>query len=244
MLKSSSSRTEQHNHHLKFCFCCRKSNTEEGRTVEASDNDGKEGDQDHELDREEEENMMERAEDANTQPRLISEGGVINSIMITRSFDIIYSSSHSCCFFRSMAVPPVSGLADRALEVLMGRSGRESRDLTEQEWAERIEQERRRVAVVEAERVRVARRAQLDLFDLSDNGTEQREDEPAEGSEQETSDRHLEALPPSYSHAEGLDQLPDYSAAEVHLTSHNSNNNSCAYFSGEQSEDWSLCHGL
>ena len=143
-----------------------------------------------------------------------------------------------------MAVPPVSGLADRALEVLMGRSGRESRDLTEQEWAERIEQERRRVAVVEAERVRVARRAQLDLFDLSDVRTEQREDEAAEGSEQETSDRHLEALPPSYSHAEGLDQLPDYSAAEVHLTSHNSNNNSCAYFSGEQSEDWSLCHGL
>ena len=40
-----------------------------------------------------------------------------------------------------MAVPPVSGLADRAFEVLMGRSGRESRDLTEQEWAERIEQE-------------------------------------------------------------------------------------------------------
>ena len=147
-------------------------------------------------------------------------------------------------FFRSMAVPPVSGLADRALEALMGRSGRESRDLTEQEWAERIEQERRRVAVVEAERVRVARRAQLDLFDLSDIRTEQREDEAAEGSEQETSDRHLEALPPSYSHAEGLDQLPDYSAAEVHLTSHNSNNNSCAYFSGEQSEDWSLCHGL
>ena len=143
-----------------------------------------------------------------------------------------------------MAVPPVSGLADRALEALMGRSGRESRDLTEQEWAERIEQERRRVAVVEAERVRVARRAQLDLFDLSDVRTEQREDEALEGSEQETSDRHLEALPPSYSHAEGLDQLPDYSAAEVHLTSHNSNNNSCAYFSGEQSEDWSLCHGL
>ena len=119
-----------------------------------------------------------------------------------------------------MAVPPVSGLADRALEALMGRSGRESRDLTEHEWAERIEQERRRVAVVEAERVRVARRAQLDLFDLSDIRTEQREDEPAEGSEQETYDRHLEALPPSYSLAEGLDQLPDYSAAEVLLTFH------------------------
>ena len=82
----------------------------------------------------------------------------------------------------------------------------------------------------------------MDLFDLSDIRTERREDEAAEGSEQETYDRHLEALPPSYSHAEGLDQLPDYSAAEVHLTSHN--NNSCAYFSGEQSEDWSLCHGL
>ena len=82
MLESSSSRTEQHSHHFKCCLCCRKSDT-----VEASESDGKEGDQDHELDREEEENMMERAEDADTQPRLISEGGVINSIMITRSFD-------------------------------------------------------------------------------------------------------------------------------------------------------------
>ena len=91
MINSSSSRTEQHSHHFKCCFCCRKSDTEEGHSVEASDNDGKEGDQDHELDGEEEENTMERAEDADTEPRLISEGGVINSIMITRSFDNIYS---------------------------------------------------------------------------------------------------------------------------------------------------------
>ena len=94
-LESSSSRTEQHNHHFKCCFCCRKSDTEEGHTVEASENDGKEGDQDHELDGEEEENMMERTEDVYAQPRLISEGGVINSIMITRSFGTIYSSSYS-----------------------------------------------------------------------------------------------------------------------------------------------------
>ena len=117
-----------------------------------------------------------------------------------------------------MAAPPVSSLADRALEALMGRSDRETVDLTEEEWGERIEEERRRVMMLEAERARMARTAQLDLFDLSDIGTEQRADEMAEvgGSEQEVfSDRHLDALPPSYSLAEGLDQLPDYTEAEV-----------------------------
>ena len=115
-----------------------------------------------------------------------------------------------------MAVPPVSSLADRALEALMGRS---SRDLTEEEWGERIEQERRRVVMLETERSRMARTAQLDLFDLSDIRTEQRvvEDmaEEVEGDEEVSSDRHLEALPPSYSLVEGLDQLPDYTEAEV-----------------------------
>merc|ERR550517_2047854 len=98
--------------------------------------------------------------------RLISEGGVINSIIIT-----------------SMAAPPVSSLADRALEALMGRSSREARDLTEEEW-----EERRRVMMLEAERARMARTAQLDLFDLSGIRTEQRVEEIAdgvEGSEQE-----------------------------------------------------------
>ena len=117
-----------------------------------------------------------------------------------------------------MAAPPVSSLADRALEALMGRSDREMVDLTEEEWGERIEEERRRVMMLEAERARMARTAQLDLFDLSDIGTEQRTEEMAEveGSEQEvSSDRHLDALPPSYSLAEGLDQLPDYTEAEV-----------------------------
>ena len=117
-----------------------------------------------------------------------------------------------------MAAPPVSSLADRALEALMGRSDRETVDLTEEEWGERIEEERRRVMMLEAERARMARTAQLDLFDLSDIGTEQRAEEMAEvgGSEQEvSSDRHLDALPPSYSLAEGLDQLPDYTEAEV-----------------------------
>lgn len=117
-----------------------------------------------------------------------------------------------------MAAPPVSSLADRALEALMGRSDRETVDLTEEEWGERIEEERRRVMMLEAERARMARTAQLDLFDLSDIGTEQRTEEMAEvgGSEQEvSSDRHLDALPPSYSLAEGLDQLPDYTEAEV-----------------------------
>ena len=117
-----------------------------------------------------------------------------------------------------MAAPPVSSLADRALEALMGSSDRETVDLTEEEWGERIEEERRRVMMLEAERARMARTAQLDLFDLSDIGTEQRTEEMAEvgGSEQEvSSDRHLDALPPSYSLAEGLDQLPDYTEAEV-----------------------------
>ena len=117
-----------------------------------------------------------------------------------------------------MAAPPVSSLADRALEALMGRSDRETVDLTEEEWGERIEEERRRVMMLEAERARMARTAQLDLFDLSDIGTEQRTEEMAEvgGSEQEVSSaRHLDALPPSYSLAEGLDQLPDYTEAEV-----------------------------
>ena len=117
-----------------------------------------------------------------------------------------------------MAAPPVSSLADRALEALMGRSDRETVDLTEEEWGARIEEERRRVMMLEAERARMARTAQLDLFDLSDIGTEQRTEEMAEvgGSEQEvSSDRHLDALPPSYSLAEGLDQLPDYTEAEV-----------------------------
>ena len=117
-----------------------------------------------------------------------------------------------------MAAPPVSSLADRALEALMGRSDREMVDLTEEEWGERIEEERRRVMMLEAERARMARTAQLDLFDLSDIGTEQRTEEMAEvgGSEQEVSSgRHLDALPPSYSLAEGLDQLPDYSEAKV-----------------------------
>ena len=117
-----------------------------------------------------------------------------------------------------MAAPPVSSLADRALEALMGRSGREAVDLTEEEWGERIEEERRRVMMLEAERARMARTAQLDLFDLSDIGTEQRVEEMAEveGNEEEvSSDRHLDALPPSYSLAEGLDQLPDYTEAEV-----------------------------
>ena len=117
-----------------------------------------------------------------------------------------------------MAAPPVSSLADRALEALMGSSDRETVDLTEEEWGERIEEERRRVMMLEAERARMARTAQLDLFDLSDIGTEQRTEEMAEvgGSELEvSSDRHLDALPPSYSLAEGLDQLPDYTEAEV-----------------------------
>ena len=121
-----------------------------------------------------------------------------------------------------MAAPPVSSLADRALEALMGRSSRETVDLTEEEWGERIEEERRRVMMLEAERERMARTAQLDLFDLSGIRTEQRVEEIAdevEGSEQEvSSDRHLDALPPSYSLAEGLDQLPDYTEAEVFKT--------------------------
>ena len=117
-----------------------------------------------------------------------------------------------------MTAPPSSSLADRALEALMGRS---SRDLTEEEWGERIELERRRVVMLETERSRMARTAQLDLFDLSDIRTEQGvvEDmaEEVEGNEDEevSSDRHLEALPPSYSLVEGLDQLPDYTEAEV-----------------------------
>ena len=114
-----------------------------------------------------------------------------------------------------MAAPPVSSLADRALEALMGRSDRETVDLTEEE---RIEEERRRVMMLESERARMARTAQLDLFDLSDIGTEQRAEEMAEveRSEQEVSSgRHLDALPPSYSLAEGLDQLPNYAEAEV-----------------------------
>ena len=117
-----------------------------------------------------------------------------------------------------MAAAPVSSLADRALGALMGRSGREAVDLTEEEWGERIEEERRRVMMLEAERARMARTAQLDLFDLSDIGTEESVEEAAEieGSEQEvSSDRHLDALPPSYSLAERLDQLPDYTEAEV-----------------------------
>ena len=117
-----------------------------------------------------------------------------------------------------MAAPPVTSLADRALEALMGRSDRDTVDLTEEEWGERIEEERRRVMMLEAERARMARTAQLDLFDLSDIGTEQRADEMAEvesGEQEVSSDRHLDALPPSYSLAEGLDQLPDYTEAEV-----------------------------
>ena len=118
-----------------------------------------------------------------------------------------------------MATPHVSSLADRALEALMGRSGRETVDLTEEEWGERIEEERRRVMMLEAERVRMARTTELDLFDLSDIRTEQRVEEivgEVDGSEQEvSSDRHLDALPPSYSLAEGLDELPDYTEAEV-----------------------------
>ena len=117
-----------------------------------------------------------------------------------------------------MAAAPVSSLADRALGALMGRSGREAVDLTEEEWGERIEEERRRVMMLEAERARMARTAQLDLFDLSDIGTEESVEEAAEieGSEQEvSSDRHLDTLPPSYSLAERLDQLPDYTEAEV-----------------------------
>ena len=72
--------------------------------------------------------------------------------------------------------------------------------------------------MLEAERARMARTAQLDLFDLSDIGTEESVEEAAEieGSEQEvSSDRHLDTLPPSYSLAERLDQLPDYTEAEV-----------------------------
>ena len=118
-----------------------------------------------------------------------------------------------------MAAPPVSSLADRALEALMGRSSREARDLTEEEWGERIEEERRRVMMLEAERERMARTAQLDLFDLSGIRTEQRLEEivEVEGGEQGvvSSNQHLDPLPPSYSLAEGLDQLPDYKEAEV-----------------------------
>ena len=64
----------------------------------------------------------------------------------------------------------------------------------------------------------MARTAQLDLFDLSGIRTEQRVEEIAEGGEVEeevSSDQHLDPLPPSYSLAEGLDQLPDYKEAEV-----------------------------
>ena len=118
-----------------------------------------------------------------------------------------------------MAAPPVSSLAERALEALMGRSSREARDLTEEEWGERIEEERRRVMMVEAERAGMARTAQLDLFDLSGIRTEQRLEEivEVEGGEQGvvSSNQHLDPLPPSYSLAEGLDQLPDYKQAEV-----------------------------
>ena len=118
-----------------------------------------------------------------------------------------------------MAAPPVSSLAERALEALMGRSSRETVDLTEEEWGERIEEERRRVMMLEAERERMARTAQLDLFDLSGIRTEQRLEEivEVEGGEQGvvSSNQHLDPLPPSYSLAEGLDQLPDYKEAEV-----------------------------
>ena len=115
-----------------------------------------------------------------------------------------------------MAAPPVSSLAERALEALMGRSSREARDLTEEEWGERIEEERRRVMLLDAERTRMARMAQIDLFDLSGIRTEEIADE-VEGGEQElaSSDQNLDPLPPSYSLAEGLDQLPDYTEAEV-----------------------------
>ena len=73
--------------------------------------------------------------------------------------------------------------------------------------------------MLEAERARMARTAQLDLFDLSGIRTEQRVEDmvEVEGGEEDivSSDQHLEALPPSYSLAEGLDQLPDYKEAEV-----------------------------
>ena len=117
-----------------------------------------------------------------------------------------------------MAAPPVSSLADRALEALMGRSSREARDLTEDEWGERIEEERRRVVMLEAERARMARMAQLDLFDLSGIRTEHRVEDMVEVEEVVSSDQHLDPLPPSYSLAEGLDQLPDYKEAEVFNT--------------------------
>ena len=74
--------------------------------------------------------------------------------------------------------------------------------------------------MLEAERAGMARTAQLDLFDLSDMGTEleQSVEEITEVEASEhavSSDRHLDAMPPSYSLAEGLDQLPNYAEAEV-----------------------------
>ena len=68
--------------------------------------------------------------------------------------------------------------------------------------------------MMEAERARTAR---LDLFDLSDIRMDGIgvENSAVDGNEEESTNRHLDVLPPSYSLAEGLDQLPDYTEAEV-----------------------------
>ena len=71
--------------------------------------------------------------------------------------------------------------------------------------------------MMEAER---ARTAHLDLFDLSDIRMDGIgvENSAVDGNEEEEStNRHLDVLPPSYSLAEGLDQLPDYTEAEVNI---------------------------
>jgi len=189
-------RSEPASYHF-CCYCCKRGDT-------VKDDVAQEREDEDESDETESQDAETAINSRCVEPRerLISEGGVINSIIIT-----------------SMAAPPVSSLADRALEALMGRSSREARDLTEEEWGERIEEERRRVMMVEAERARMARTAQLDLFDLSGIRTEQRLEEivEVEGGEQGvvSSNQHLDPLPPSYSLAEGLDQLPDYKQAEV-----------------------------
>ena len=72
--------------------------------------------------------------------------------------------------------------------------------------------------MMEAER---ARTAHLDLFDLSDIRMDGIgvENSAVDGNEEEEStNRHLDVLPPSYSLAEGLDQLPDYTEAEVNIS--------------------------
>ena len=182
--------------------CCFGGSSESTVKEENASQEREGEDEEDEIDIQEAETEIEN-QDGGSQRRLISGGGTVNSVMLSSM----------------AATTPVSSLADRALEALMGRNDREEwRRRRSEERAERIVEERRRVMMMEAER---ARTAHLDLFDLSDIRMDGIgvENSAVDGNEEEEStNRHLDVLPPSYSLAEGLDQLPDYTEAEVNIS--------------------------